>query len=115
LPSSKPCEDSSHEILPHLFIVGGLACTVSFALTAVAGERPRVEEVRQLREAGKILPAEEILMRSRKVQPGQVVGLELEREHGRLVYEVKLIDNANKMHKLELDAATGAVLNRREK
>lgn len=101
--------------LPHLFIVGGLACALSVALTAVAGERPRVEEVRQLREAGKILPAEEILMRSRKVQPGQVVGLELEREHGRLIYEVKLIDNANKFHKLELDAATGDVLNRREK
>ena len=103
------------KLLPHLFIVGGLACAVSFALTAVAGERPRVEEVRQLRDAGTILPAEEILMRSRKVQPGQVVGLELEREHGRLIYEVKLIDNANKFHKLELDAATGDVLNRREK
>ena len=103
------------KLLPHLFIVGGLACALSVALTAVAGERPRVEEVRQLREAGKILPAEEILMRSRKVQPGQVVGLELEREHGRLIYEVKLIDNANKFHKLELDAATGDVLNRREK
>ena len=101
--------------LPHLFIVGGLACALSVALTAVAGERPRVEEVRQLREAGKILPAEEILMRSRKLQPGQVVGLELERERGRLIYEVKLIDNANKFHKLELDAATGDVLNRREK
>lgn len=101
--------------LPHLFIVGGLACALSVALTAVAGERPRVEEVRQLREAGKILPAEEILMRSRKVQPGQVVGLELEREHGRLIYEVKLIDNANRFHKLELDAATGDLLNRREK
>ena len=101
--------------LPHLFIVGGLACALSDALTAVAAERPRVEEVRQLREAGKILPAEEILMRSRKVQPGQVVGLELEREHGRLIYEVKLIDNANKFHKLELVAATGDVLNRREK
>lgn len=98
--------------LLHLFIVGGLACAASLA---VAGERPRVEEVRQLRDAGKILPAEEILVRSRKVQPGQVVGLELEREGGRLIYEVKLIDNANKMHKLELDAATGAVLNRREK
>lgn len=96
--------------LPHLLIVGGLACTVSFALTALAGERPRVEEVRQLRDAGKILPAEEILVRSRKVQPGQVVGLELEREGGRLIYEVKLIDNANRFHQLELDAATGALL-----
>ena len=47
--------------LPHLFIVGGLACALSVALTAVAGERPRVEEVRQLREAGKILPAEKFV------------------------------------------------------
>ena len=98
--------------LLHLFIVGGLACAASLA---VAGERPRVEEVRQLRDAGKILPAEEILVRSRKVQPGQVVGLELERENGRLIYEVKLIDNANRFHKLELDAATGALLRRQEK
>ncbi len=53
-------------------------------------------------------------MRSRKAQPGQVVGLELEREHGRLVYEVKLIDNANKVPQVELDAATGALLRHRE-
>ena len=36
--------------LLHLFIVGGLACAASLA---VAGERPRVEEVRQLRDAGE--------------------------------------------------------------
>ena len=42
-----PARIEAMKLLPHLFIVGGLACAVSFALTAVAGERPRVEEVRQ--------------------------------------------------------------------
>lgn len=102
-----PARSHPMKSLLHLFIVGGLACAASLA---VAGERPRVEEVRQLRDAGKILPAEEILVRSRKVQPGQVVGLKLEREGGRLIYEVKLIDNANRFHQLEFDAATGALL-----
>lgn len=95
-------------------VVVALAATL-FTLAAGAGDRPRIGEIRQLRESGQILPAEEILARSRSVQPGQVVGLELEREDGRWVYEVKLIDGANKLHKLEIDAATGDVLEREEK
>ena len=82
---------------------------------ASAGERVRVEEIRQLRESGQILSAEDILARSRAVQPGQVVGLELEREDGRWIYEVKLIDERNRVHELELDAASGEVLERKEK
>ncbi|HRM69110.1 MAG TPA: PepSY domain-containing protein [Thauera phenylacetica] len=86
-----------------------------FVSGASAGERVRVEEIRQLRESGQILSAEDILARSRAIQPGQVVGLELEREDGRWIYEVKLIDERNRVHELELDAASGAVLERKEK
>ena len=39
----------------------------------------------------------------------------LEREDGRWIYEVKLIDERNRVHELELDAASGAVLEREEK
>lgn len=73
----------------------------------------RASEVRQLRESGKILPMEDILSRSRAAQPGQVVEVELDREDGRYVYEVKIIDDADKVHKLEIDAANGEVLNRK--
>lgn len=79
---------------------------------AHADDRMRPSEVRQLREAGKILPMEDILARVRSAQPGQVVEVDLDREHGRLVYEVKLIDDADAIHKLELDAATGEVIRR---
>ena len=93
-----------------LLVAGGLSVS-----GASAGERVRVEEIRQLRESGQILSAEDILARSRAIQPGQVVGLELEREDGRWIYEVKLIDERNRVHELELDAASGEVLDREEK
>ena len=82
---------------------------------ANADDRVKRSEVRELREAGKILPMEDILARVRSAQPGQVVEIELEREQGRLVYEVKLIDDADAIHKLELDAASGEVLKRSRK
>ena len=78
-------------------------------------DRLRQSEVRQLREAGKIMSIEDILGRARNAQPGEVVEVELEREDGRLVYEVKLIDDGDRIHKLELDAASGEVLNRKSK
>ena len=100
-----------------------IASAVAAAMTAImllsagvatADSRLRQNEVRQLREAGKILPMEEILTRVRKVQPGQVVEIELDQEKGAYVYEVKLIDDKDAIHKLELDAGTGEVLRRKE-
>ena len=98
-----------------LIIAAVVTAGASLALTAQAGDRARADDVRQLRESGKILSAEDIIARARKIQPGQLVGLELEREAGRMVYEIKLIDTANKLHKLELDAASGELLSHREK
>ncbi|MBN8441809.1 MAG: PepSY domain-containing protein [Thauera sp.] len=92
-----------------------IATGALFSAPATADDRPRTDEVRKLRESGKILPMEEILNRSRAAQPGQVVEIELEHDSGRYTYEVKLIDSADKVHKLELDAATGEILNRRAK
>ncbi|RIK94768.1 MAG: peptidase M4 [Burkholderiales bacterium] len=89
-----------------------VAATAIGADFAHADDRIRRSEVRELREAGKILPMEDILARARTAQPGQVVEIELDRENGRLVYDVKLIDDADAIHKLELDAATGEVIRR---
>lgn len=82
---------------------------------ANADSRIRQTEVRQLRESGKILAMEDILARVQKIQPGQVVEIELDREKDGYVYEVKLIDDKDTIHKLELDAGTGDVLRRKEK
>lgn len=83
------------------------------AAPAAASDRVRQHEVRQLRESGKILPMEEILGRARAAQPGQIVEVELDRENGRYVYEVKVIDDTDVVHKLELDAGSGELLRRK--
>lgn len=82
---------------------------------ASADSRLRQNEVRQLRESGKILPMEDILARVRTLQPGQVVEIELEQKNDGYVYEVKLIDDRDTIHKLDLDAGSGEVLRRRQK
>jgi uncharacterized membrane protein YkoI len=93
--------------------LAALGGTVLAALPASSAERVRHQEVRQLRESGKILPMEDILGRVRAAQPGQIVEVEFEREDGRYVYEVKVIDDADMVHKLELDAGSGEVLRRK--
>ena len=107
---------STPRVLSMLAAAGWSAAVLMSAATASAdSDRLRQGEVRELREAGKILPMESILERARSAQPGQIVEVELEREDGRYVYEVKLIDDDDRVHKLELDAASGDVLNRRTK
>jgi len=97
-------------------MAGAIATTSLFAVgAAYADSRVRQNEVRQLRESGKILPMEDILTRVRTIQPGQIVEIELDREKGVYVYEVKVIDEKDTIHKLELDAGSGEVLRRREK
>lgn len=103
-------------VVSMLAAAGLSAAVLMSAGTASAGsDRLRQGEVRQLREAGKILPIETILERARAAQPGQIVEVELDREDGRYVYEVELIDDGDRVHKLELDAASGEVLDRRKK
>jgi uncharacterized membrane protein YkoI len=98
------------------FALAILAATALQPTAAQASDdRARASEVRQLRDSGKIMPMEDILARSRAAQPGQVVEVELDREDGRYVYEVKIIDDTDKVHKLEIDAASGDILNRKAK
>ena len=99
-------------------LAAGLAGTTLLStLPASADSRLRQEEVRQLRESGKILSMEEILARARKTQPGQVVEVELEQDDdsGRWVYEIKLLQAGGRLVKLKVDAATGQVLRRKDR
>lgn len=93
------------------FTSAGLHATAAHA----SDKSTRASEVRALRASGQILPMEDILSRSRTAQPGEVVEVELERERGRYVYEVKIIDDSDRIHKLEIDAASGEVLRRKLK
>lgn len=68
------------------------------------------ERVYEMRQAGDILSLEKILEISRQRMPGKVIEVELEREDGKLIYELEILDEQYKVWKLEVDAMKGDIL-----
>jgi len=73
------------------------------------------DRARRAMEAGEIMPLHTLLERVARRHPGQVVEVELEREDGAWVYELKLLRPDGVLLKLELDARDGTVLRSRRK
>ncbi len=64
--------------------------------------------------AGEVLPLPAILERVAQAHPGEVLKVELERDHGRWVYELKILQSGGVLLKLEVDAKDATVIRRRE-
>jgi uncharacterized membrane protein YkoI len=95
-----------------------LALPLSLALLAGtgvvrAGEEDH-ERARKALEAGEVLPLNTILERVERVYPGQVMDVELERDHEnrseRWIYKVKVLRTGGALVKLKVDARDGTVL-----
>lgn len=91
-------------------------CTVVCAFLVllalpVGAEGLAQDDVRKLREQGIILPLAEILQRAKLSSRGRLIRTELEREDGRLVYELEyLLDG--EVWELKMDASSGELLRR---
>ena len=85
----------------------GLLC-LAFLVTSVRADDH--ERIRELVEAGRILPLEQILERARQRLPGRVLETELETRQGRHVYEIEILDRNGRVRELLFDARTGAFL-----
>jgi uncharacterized membrane protein YkoI len=86
---------------------------VSLALLAGAGAGFAFEdhdEAKKLKDAGAILPLEQVLAQARRDRPGRVVETELEKKEKRYVYEIKIVDEQGVVHELKYDAASGRQL-----
>jgi uncharacterized membrane protein YkoI len=68
------------------------------------------EAAQRARAAGEIAPLSEIIDRVRKAHEGEVVGVELEREGGRWIYEIKLITPRNRYLEIYVDARSRAIM-----
>jgi uncharacterized membrane protein YkoI len=66
-------------------------------------------------DANGVLPIERILHQARASIAGTILEIELEKEHGRLVYEVLVLTPDNKKVEIEYDARTGMELSRKVK
>jgi uncharacterized membrane protein YkoI len=67
------------------------------------------DRARRAVQRGEILPMATLLERLQSRIPGELVEVELEREHGQWVYEFKVIDARGRLLEIYMDARTGAV------
>jgi uncharacterized membrane protein YkoI len=86
------------------------AVSILATCSAVRGDDIDHEAARQLARKGAILPLAEIVAVVGKRVPGDVLEVELEREDGAYVYELKILMPNGKVMEVEADAATGKVL-----
>ena len=73
------------------------------------------ERARAAVQAGEVMPLATLLQRLQRSHPGRVLEVDLEREDGRWVYELKLLQADGQLMKLEVDARSGEVLKQRRK
>lgn len=98
-------------ILPVLIAVP-LALLALPPAAVADGERDH-DRARAAMRAGEVLPLSTILERVAQQHSGQVLEVELERDHGRWIYELKLLQGSGALVKLEVDARDGSVLRRK--
>lgn len=73
------------------------------------------DRARRALEEGRILPLRDILERAEAEVPGRMIEAELEDEHGKLVYEIKVLAQDGRLVKLIYDAGNGQLLKKRQK
>lgn len=96
-------------ILVKTLLVAALGLLAAATASADEGH----DEARRLKEAGAILPLEQVLAKARAAYPaGRVIEAELERERGRYIYEIKLVDEQGRVRELKYDARSGEWIQR---
>lgn len=78
--------------------------------TADSSERSDHDDVRASVATGKRLSLSQILMRIEQTHGGRVLEIESDRENGRDLYEIELLDEQGRVIELEVDAITGDLL-----
>jgi uncharacterized membrane protein YkoI len=68
------------------------------------------DRARRALEEGSVRPLAEILHDVRDELGGEVVGVELEREDGRYVYEFEVITPGGRLREINVDALTAEIL-----
>jgi uncharacterized membrane protein YkoI len=84
-------------------------------MNSYAGDNTDHDRARQAVEAGDVLPLRTILDRVEREYPGQVMEVELDRERGEWVYEIKLLRKGGALVKLKIHARDGTILGFKEK
>jgi uncharacterized membrane protein YkoI len=110
-------ESARDNRLVHLRSIATLIRLVAVLALALGGLHAHADQdhdrARAAVQAGQVLPLKTVLERLEQTHPGQVLEVDLEHDSGRWVYEIKLLQAGGRLVKLELDATSGAVLQRK--
>lgn len=79
-------------------------------LAGVASSERDQDRAHQALKAGEVMPLATILERVARERPGQVLEVELERDDGAWVYELRVLEPGGGLIKLKVDARTGEIL-----
>ena len=101
--------------LASLVMLMALALALPGSGVSFAADNPDHDRARQAVEAGDVLPLRTILDRVEREYPGQVMEVELDREVGEWVYEIKLLRKGGALMKLKIHARDGTILGIKEK
>ncbi len=102
----------SNHLLAMLRVLLGTLLGVCVSTASLADEDH--DRARKALEAGEVLPLRAILERVERDHPGQVIDVDLEKEHKgeiqRWIYEIKLVRPGGALVKLKINARDGSLL-----
>lgn len=68
------------------------------------------DDAYEARRSGDILPLQDILTAVRSTYPGEIIGVEFERDDGQPIYEVKVLQSGGRYLEIYVDARTGRII-----
>lgn len=93
-----------------VFVLAMLLAAGTLALGGTAyGDEKEKNGKREMAAAAKVTIDQAIKTASEKV-PGKIIEAELEKKHNKLVWEVEVITEENKVMEVHIDADSGAVI-----
>ena len=88
-----------------------LVCLIGFAAASARADDEHVmDRLRAAVSRGEALPLSTLQGSLRKAFPGEIIGVEIDEDDGRFVYEFKVLQTSGRLLEIKMDAATGAVL-----
>ncbi len=96
-------------------LAGALLAAAAPAALARDHDEDERDAVRRAVEAGEIKSLADILAAVRGKLPGEVAGVEIERDDGRWRYEFRVIDDKGRLYEVEIDARSGKIERIKEK
>src|SRR3569623_1985068 len=85
------------------------------ASAAVPAAVPHADDVARRKHLGPVVPLEQVNDLARTQQPGRLLEAEVDDYHGKVVYEIEILDAQGRVWELHFAVKTGAMIEREEK